>query len=272
MSKPCPARAALVLGLATALAACSGVDALTNHAELDVHTHMSETVFLEPVPQYAKTVYIGVRNTSDYPSLDVRTPLTQAIQARGYTIVDDSSTAHYMLQANVLQAGKLAGDPGALLSANYGQPLLAGSAAGALTGAASGNGYAGVGVGLGVAAASWAFNQAYTNVTYAVTTDIQISERPLGGARVHQHTHNYRGHGNHASSVNVTEATATSYGESDTQSNNTHERSQDVDEENDFKQVQVRDVAYANKVNLKMDEAVPTLVQHLASSLANVFE
>ena len=142
---------------------------------------MSETVFLDPVPESAKTVYIGIRNTSDYPSLDVRTPLMQAIQARGYTVVNDSRTAHYMLQANVLQAGKLNGDPNALLSANYGQPLLLGSAAGALTGAATGNGYAGLGVGLGVAAASWAFNQAYKDVTYAVTTDIQISERPLGG-------------------------------------------------------------------------------------------
>ena len=271
MYTPRPAHAALALGLLT-LAACSGVDALTNHADLDVHTHMSETVFLDPVPQYAKTVYIGVRNTSDYPDLDVRTPLMQAIQARGYTIVDDSSTAHYMLQVNVLQAGKLNGDPGALLSANYGQPLLLGSAAGALAGAGSGNGYAGLGAGLGVSVASWAINQAWRDVTYAVTTDIQISERPLGGARVHQHTHNYRGHGNHAGSVNVTEASATTYGESDAQSTNTHERSQDVDEENDFKQVQVRDVAYADKVNLRMADAVPTIVQHLASSLANVFE
>ena len=272
MPKPHLARATLAVALATTLTACAGADALTNHEDLDVHTHMSETVFLDPVPESAKTIYIGIRNTSDYPSLDVRTPLMQAIQARGYTVVDDSRTAHYMLQANVLQAGKLNGDPNALLSANYGQPLLLGSAAGALTGAATGNGYAGLGVGLGVAAASWAFNQAYKDVTYAVTTDIQISERPLGGGRVHQHTHNYRGHGNHASSVNITEATATSYGESDAASSNAHERTQDVDEESNFKQYQVRDVAYANKVNLKMEEAIPTLVQHLASSLGNVFE
>ena len=273
MSKSQHTRACLALALAMTLTACSGVDALTNHADLDVHTHMSETVFLDPVPSYAKTVYVGVRNTSDYPTLDVRTPLIQAIQARGYTVVDAPDSAHYMLQANVLQAGKLDGNAtGALLSANYGQPLLVGSAAGALTGAGSGNGYAGLGVGLGVAAATWAFNQAYKDVTYAVTTDIQISERPLGGVTVHQHTHNYRGHRNHSGTVNVTEATATSYGESDADTASTHERSQDVDEENSFKQVQVRDVAYANKVNLRMDEAVPTLVQHLTSSLANVFE
>ncbi len=265
-------RAVLALAAFAPLAACSGVDALTNHAELDVHTHMSETVFLDPVPASAKTVYIGVRNTSDYPSLDVRTPLAQAIAARGYTVVDEPGAAHYMVQANVLQAGQLKGDPNALLSASYGQPLLFGSAAGALTGVGSGNGYAGLGVGLGVAAASWAFNQAYKDVTYAVTTDIQISERPLGGGTVHQHTHTYHGHRNHSGSVNVTDATPTSYGESDADTVSAHERNQDVDEENSFKQYQVRDVAYANKVNLRMDEAVPTLVQHLTSSLANLFE
>ena len=109
-------------------------------------------------------------------------------------------------------------------------------------------------------------------MTYAVTTDIQISERPLGGGTVHQHTHTYHGHRNHSGTVAVTEATATTYGQSDTATASEHERSQDVDEENRFKQVQVRDVAYANKVYLRMDEAVPTLVQHLTSSLANVFE
>jgi hypothetical protein len=263
----------MLLAGALPLAGCSGVDAITNHGELDVHTHMSETVFLDPVPAADKTVYIGVRNTSDYPTLDVRTPLMQAIQARGYTIMDDASTAHYMLQANVLQAGKL--DPnetGALLSANYGQPLLAGATAGAVTGAATGNGYAGLGVGLAAAAGTWAFNQAYKDVTYAVTTDIQISERPLSGAKVHQNTHNYHRHGNHASSTNVTEATPYSSAESDSESVNSHERTQDIDEDVDYKKYQVRDVAYADKVNLKMDEAVPTLVQHLTSSLANVFE
>ena len=82
MPKPHLARATLAVALATTLTACAGADALTNHADLGVHTHMSETVFLDPVPESAKTVYIGICNTSDYPSLDVRIPLMQAIIAR----------------------------------------------------------------------------------------------------------------------------------------------------------------------------------------------
>jgi hypothetical protein len=53
---------------------CSGMEALSEHGNLDVHTHMSDTVFLDPIPASQKTIYIGVRNTSDYPEIDARSP------------------------------------------------------------------------------------------------------------------------------------------------------------------------------------------------------
>ena len=53
---------------------------------------------------------------------------------------------------------------------------------------------------------------------------------------------------------------------------NSTNRDQFVEENADYKQYQVRDVAYADKVNLKMQEAVPILAQRLTSSLANLFE
>ena len=256
-----------------ALSGCSGVEALSEHGDLDVHTHTSETVFLDPVPASQKTVYIGVRNTSDYPEIDVRGPLMQALQARGYTIVDGPDSAHYMLQANVLQAGKLDdGARGRLLGGGYGQPLLAGALAGGITGAATNSWGAATGVGLGVTAATMLFNAAYQDVTYAVTVDIQISERPLHGARVHQYTHNHRGSANYRLHQEVDEATPTSFAASGGASVNSTNRDQFVEENADYKQYQVRDVAYADKVNLKMQEAVPILAQRLTSSLANLFE
>ena len=89
------------------LGGCSGLDAVANHGTLDVHTHMSETVFLDPVPESQRTIYLGVRNTSDFPDIDFRAPLAAALSQRGYNIVTDPDEAHYLLQANVLQAGKL---------------------------------------------------------------------------------------------------------------------------------------------------------------------
>ena len=271
--RPGLATAAALLLLAPTLGGCSGVDALANHGELDVHTHMSDTVFLDPVPPYERTVYLGVRNTSDYPEIDFRSALAQALQQRGYTIDDDPSSAHYMLQANVLYAGKLKpSEVNGLLSAGYGQPLLAGAVAGGLTGGYSGNSAAGLGVGLGVAAATAFFNYAYQDVTYAVTVDIQLSERPLGGGRVHQRTHTYHGNRNGSYETAVTDATPDTFGMSNSASVNENDREQYVDEDSDFKKYNVRDVAYADKVNLEMAEAVPTLVQHLASSFSNLFE
>lgn len=266
--------ARVVTGLLLALlSGCAGVDAVANHAQLDVHTHMSETVFLDPVPPTQRTIYMGVRNTSDYPDIDVRNGLAQALTARGYTVVDDPALAHYLLQANVLQAGKLdRAQVGGLLSNGFGQPLLAGALAGGTVGGFGGGSNAALGVGLGVAAASALLNYAYQDVTYAVTVDIQLSERPLHGAKVYQHTHSHHGHGHAAMQVAATDSTAETSGMSMSGTDSYSGREQDTDEVSDFKKYNVRDIAYADQVNLKMDAAIPTLVQHLSSAFANLFE
>lgn len=269
-------RCALPGAALLSLAGCSGMDAAINHGQLDVHTHMSETIFLDPVPAEQKTVYLGIRNTSDHPELDVRGSLSQALQARGYAVVSDPRAAHYLLQANVLQAGKLSKEQAsALLSSNYGQPLQSlaiGAASGGLVGGLTGNSSAGLGVGLGLMAASAVVNYAYQDVTYAITIDIQLSERPANGAKVMQHTHTHRGSGSTRIQAGVTEATAQSYGAETSGDSNATMRDQDVTEGSDFKKYNLRDIAYADKVNLKFEEAMPVLTQRLATSFANLFE
>lgn len=259
-----------------ALAGCSGLDAIANHGDLDVHTHMSETVFLDPVPPSQKTIYLGIRNTSDHPELDFRSVLAQALQGRGYTVVSNPNSAHYMLQANVLQAGKLSkNQASALLSSAWGQPLQSlaiGGATGGLVGGLTGNAGAGLGAGLGIAAASAAINYAYQDVTYAVTIDIQLSERPQHGATVYQHTHTHHGSGSSRIQAGVTESTPQSFGMEVSGDNSSNNRDQYVNETSDFKKYNIRDIAYADKVNLKFDEAMPLLTQRLASSFANLFE
>ncbi len=233
--------ATTLLGVAAVLAGCASVDADGKHAALDPHTHISEPPFLDPAPAHAKTIYLGLRNTSDLPDIDLRTPLAQAIAARGYTIVDDPDAAQFSLQANVLQAGRLqAGQQGALLAAGYGEPLLGGAAAGGLTAALTRSAEAGLGAGLGAAAASWAISQAYQDVTYTITADVQITQRrPFGAAQ---------------------------------QARSTRPRVQTVAAVSEAKHYRLRDVAYADRVNLRQEEAMPVLVAHLTSSLANLFE
>lgn len=270
-------RLALPLSAALLLTACAAGNAVINHDTLDVQTHMSETVFLDPVPPSAKTIYVSARNTSDHPEVDLRNPLIQAMMARGYQVVQDPNLAHYMLRINVLQAGQIdPKDESALMSAGFGQPLLGGLAAGALVGGLTGNAGAGVGTGLAVAAGTALLNSMYKDIAFSVVLDIQLSERPLKGGTVHQTTSTVASQGNYStdstSTGRRTGASPQTGSANGSSTSNSKVKSQVVDEEADFKQYQIRQVAYADKVNLKFEEAAPVLVTKLTSSLSNLFE
>jgi len=266
-------RLGVVAALAGSLSACAALDASINHSELQVQTHMSETVFLDPVPPSAKTIYVSARNTSDHPELDLRAPLMQAIAARGYRVVDDPNQAHYMLRVNILYAGPIeTKDTGSMLMGKYGEPLLAGAGAAVVANTLGAGGGATTGIGLGVAAGSYLANQLIKDVTYSVVTDIQLSERPLKGGKVSQSTTTVNAQGNAATSRAKSSQVPTGAGYSGAAGTNARVKTQQIDEESDFKQYQIRQIAYANQVNLKFEEAVPALMTRLSSSVSNLFE
>jgi Enterobacterial TraT complement resistance protein len=267
------------LGLCCALAGCQAATTLIDKQNLDVQTHMSETIFLDPVPEGRHTVYVGARNTSDHPEIDLKYPLTEKLRARGYTIVSDPRAAQYVIQVNVLQAGPV--DPkrkDAFLSSGYGGALDAmavGSAAGALTGWGSGNIGAGVGVGLAVGAAAFLAGHLVKDVYFTVVTDIQLSARPTRGGVVRESHATSRSSGSSSTQTHYSEGYGasegvTNYGSSG--SSNSSGRSQAYETTSGFLKYNVRDVAYANQVNLKWENATPLLVEKLSSSVANLFE
>jgi len=268
------ARASALAGVAGVLAGCSAGDAMINHSKLDVQTHMSETVFLDPVPQTDRTVYVTARNTSDHQDIDLRGALAGAIAARGYMIVTDPDQAHYMLRVNVLQAGEIKdSDKAGVLAAKYGEPLIAGAGAAAATSALGGGAGATTGVGLGVGLAAYAANAFIKNVTYSVVVDMQLSERPRSGAKVKQSTSTVAAQAN-GSAERIVTAQPPQGGRSVSAAAtlNSKVKTQQVEEEVDFKQYQLREVAYAEQVNLKFEEASPQLVAKLSTSLSNLFE
>ncbi|MEO0035146.1 MAG: hypothetical protein RLZZ501_1169 [Pseudomonadota bacterium] len=255
------------------LSGCAALDASINHANLDVQTHMSESVFLDPVPPNARTIFVSARNTSDHPEIDLRGSLTQAMAARGYQVVEDPNLAHYMLRVNILYAGPIeTKDTNSLLMGKYGEPLLAGAGAAALTAGLGGGVGTTAGVGLGVAAASYLANQLIKDVTYSVVVDIQLSERPLSGAKVRQSTSTLNAQGNANTFAAKSSQVPTGKGYTGSAGANARVKAQEIDEQVDFKQYQIRALSYANKVNLKFEEAVPTLLVRLTSSLSNLFE
>lgn len=250
--------------MSVTLSACASVEAVTAHSHLTVNTKMSETVFLDPVAPDQRTIYLGIRNTSGFPSIDFKTPLMHALEARGYTLVADPDIARFELQVNVLQAGRIGQKQVAsLLAPGWDQPLMRGSVPGGMTPVYAGNIPVGLVPGLGLNGAPGLLDQIVGDVTYAVTTDIRLSERPVSGLAVHQFTRT-----SHESPDN----TGASLPDGTTDVVNSNARYQEIDEPSAFKTYHVRETAYADQVNLTARKAIPILENHLASSLANLFE
>ena len=273
-------RGALALGAGSSLlvlASCAAVDANVNHGDLQINTHLSETVFLDPVPVEKRSIYVSFRNTSDHPELDISGPLKQAVAQRGYLVVQDPTKAEYMLRANVLQAGEVdANSKSSMLSAQFGQPLLAGAVVAGTTAGLGGGGAATAGLGLGAAAATFAANQIWKDKTYSVVVDIELSSRPLSGAKVNQTTASIASQANSSfkaqSSGTPTGAGMQGSLNTATATYNGRAVQQSINEEADFKKYQIRAMAYADQVNLKFDAALLPLETKLVSALANLFE
>lgn len=246
------ATAAIVV-VAAGLGGCAATTTAVAKRNLDVQTKMSDSVFLEPVAPSERTVFVDVRNTSDKPDLDLQQPIRAQLQARGYTVVDDPTRAQFLLQANVLQAGREAetatksGNSGPL-----GGGLLGGAAGGAVgygIGAAGGGNDLLLAAGGALAgAAIEGISGAYVqDVTYTIVTDIQISQRaPLG------------------ETVSQSDNAKVALGSAST-------RMQTSSRTTDLKTQRTRVVSTANKVNLDWPEAAPSLADGLARSVAGLF-
>jgi hypothetical protein len=240
------------LVLVALLAGCAATTTAVSKRNLDVQTKMSDTVFLEPVAADRRTVYLSVRNTSDKPDFVVEPAIRRQIESAGYRIVDDPDQAQFMLQANVLQAGRNsltaaeAAGEGGFGSAVSGAAMGAGT--GFLLGKAGGSDVgltiAGALIGAAVGTVADAYVQ---DVTYTVITDLRVSERARGGTVVSQSEQQTLGQGSGGS---VTQASSTI---------------------TDWKHYQTRIVATANQANIEWDEAAPFMVDGLTRSIGGIF-
>lgn len=159
------------------LISCSAVNTAVTKRKLAVETKMSSTIFLDPVADSKKTIYLQIRNTSD-KSLELKQMLKEDLENKGYKIVNSVNKANFVLQVNVLQAGK--NDPNAatqMLMGGFGKTidLAALSTLGALAGSRHNTGYA-VGGGLLGAGLSIASNALVKDVYYSVITDLKVTQ------------------------------------------------------------------------------------------------
>ena len=241
----------VTLVLLTSLGGCAAVHTSIAKADLDVQTQMSDSVFLDPVGQEKRTIFIQVRNTSDKPNFDIESSLKAAIAAKGYRILQDPEKAHFMLQAQILNISKA--DPTAAasaLGAGYGG-AIGGAVLGGTVGAVIANSR-GMGIGAGVGGlagglAGTIANAMVKDVTYAAITDVQISQKTREGVSGSQKT-----------KADIAHGTGTKV-------------EQEFDEVVKQKKYRTRVMSTANQVNLEYQDAAPQLNAGLTRVLAGLF-
>ena len=226
------------------LTGCAATQTALEHRTLQVSTQLSDTLFLEPVSNAQKTVFVSVKNTSD-EVITITPQLKKALSNEGYRVVNQPILAHYLLQANIRKVGKMSvAASKSSLGGGYGSAIaggVVGTAAGTLTNHTSGIIAGGmVGGVIGLAADSLV-----KAVNYTMITDVQISERT-------SKTINEQ--------FNATLKNGSASDIVQTSNTNSH-----------YKRYRTRIVSSADKVNLKFAKARPALEQDLVKAIAGIF-
>lgn len=169
---------------------CSATQVALEKKGLKVQTKMSQSIFLDLDNQIEKSAFLEIKNTSD-KEIDFDTPVRKAIENRGYKIVDNAKEAAYIYQVNVLYVGEA--DPAALrtaVHAGYGSAWAGGAVGGAVGYGLGGTGRsAALGAGIGgflVGATELVTGSLTKDVTFAVMTDLQLTEKTSKGKKIHQ--------------------------------------------------------------------------------------
>ncbi|MCR9192819.1 MAG: complement resistance protein TraT [Gammaproteobacteria bacterium] len=225
-----------VVGTTVALfAGCAATQTAIEHRNLDTKTNVSKTIFLDPVPQRDKTIYLSAKNTSD-EDMDISQRLAAAFREKGYKVTNNPENAHYLLQTNILKVGKMSKSASKdALGGGYGS-ALAGGAAGAAIGALANNSDAMIAGGVAGGLVGMAADAMVRDVNYTLVTDVQISERVGRGGRV--------------SDPKMQQASRKNGG---------------------YERYQTRVVSNADRVNLAFKDARPALESSLVKVLTGIF-
>jgi outer membrane lipoprotein SlyB len=230
-----------------AITSCAAMSTAISKRNLDVQTKMSNTIFLDPVADNQKTIFLQIRNTSDKPEFSITNEIKEKMIAKGYKVVNDPDKAHYILQANILQVGKTSQTAAEKsLMGGYGD-AMAGAVAGAFLGGRNGSTGGAVAGGLIGAGIAFVANSMVEDVYYSITTDLQISEKAKKGVKVTNQSNQNLAQGNSGSTKSTYQETS------------------------DSRKYQTRVLSFANKVNLKWEAASPELVKGLSASIAGMF-
>lgn len=231
----------------TVLGGCSAVHTSIAKRDLDVQTKISTSIFVDPVPQEKRKIYLEVRSgVMEFDRNSFRKSLSQQLvnSGNGYTLTEDPKEAQYTMSIFVRNLEKTTPE-GAAGALNAG---FQGMGAGAAVSYATGGSYKNaVGTGLLVGALSTAANAFVQDVMYLLVADIQIKERASKGVIVRKDS-------KINTKISDDGASTQTYSEASTQ-----------------KEYRTRVVTTANKANLELVEAQPLMFDKTAYAMASFF-
>ncbi len=229
------------------LSGCSALSTAVEHHKMKIQSKMSNSVFLDPVSDKDKTIYVQIRNTTSEKLPELKTKLETDLKDGGWKVIHDVAKAHDMVQINVLQAGQ-AKDPKSVwvvLTDGYGSAIVAGTLAGLAVDHARHN--LGVDLVLGgvVGLGAWFVDEMVKDVTYSVITDVQISVRMHGKVREKIKSNLKQGSSTHVFQV--------------------------YDHQSHWLRYRTRVASLADKMNLKFKAAKPRLAKQIATEVSGIF-
>lgn len=227
----------LVVGLF--MTGCSAVYTNVSKSELTTEVHTSHSIFLDPVTQEKRVIYVDIRNTSDKPQLVIAPQVRSLLLSKGYTITQDPELATYWLQANILKVTEVNGD-------DEDGKKLDGAVSGAAVGSAFGKGDGRNASMIAGAVIGMAANAAVKDVYVTLVVDVQISVLQQG------------------LNVQVAEESSVTTGQGSS-------RHTTVETQSNRKQFRTQIMATANKANLTFEEAQGPLSEGVISALAGLF-
>ena len=227
------------------LVSCGATHTMLTKRNLEIKNNMSDSIFLEPVSESQQTIFVQIRNTSGKDMLDLTSPVKAELMSKGYTIVKDPKKAHYILQANVLYCDKT--DLKAMekkIGKGIDSAILGGLVAGVtneVLGSSRNTGTAAlIGAGIGFVADSLV-----EDVSYSLLTDILITEKTSAPVKTKTTAKLKTGKNNKIEQESKTNINRQKY--------------------------QTKIISSANKVNLKLERAIPELVSNMSKSIAGIF-
>lgn len=242
---------ALLTIFVLALGGCAATETALSHKDLDVQAKTSTAIFVDPVPQPKRTIFLDIKSgVAEFDRRKFKEFVREQFTTNdnGYKIIDDPDAAQFQMTAYVLNLEK-ASETAAQEALGKGY-VGASTVAGATIGGMSNTKHPGTGIvsgGLLGGATEFVSGALVKDVTYMLVCDVKITEKAKAGVIVRKDT------------------------KVDTKVSDAGTSEQTVSEASNRKEYTTRIVTTANQVNLKIEEAQDQMFKKTASSLSGFF-